>query len=361
LFSGDLWAGAEQMIYALLAGLHRRNQYRLLAIALTQGTLSRRLAEIGVETYVIDDSTCSLPTVLMRAYRLLRRRNVRLIHTHRYKENIVGGLLGKLLGVNALMSTVHGLPEPTGTRTGWKLGLKDKLNWYVLGSWFSCVVAVSLELRKQLIETGKFDRCKMVVVHNGVSSVIPVNRGKSKERKMQIGTAGRLVAVKDLDLFIDVAADVLQKESNVQFRILGDGPLREQLADRVLRLGLADIVFEGYREDAHSFYDDIDIYLNTSLHEGLPLSVLEAMARGKPVIAPMVGGIPEVVLDGEEGFLIKSRDSKEFAAKCLALIRDRQLLEKMGNNGSRTVREKFSSDRMSSAYHELYEQILGHA
>lgn len=360
LFSGDLWAGAEQVIYALLAGLHQRNQYHLLAISMTQGALSRKLTEIGVETYVIDESKHSLPAVLMQAYRILRNRNVRLIHTHRYKENIVGGLLGKLLGVQALVSTVHGAPEPTDAKKGWGLRLKEGLNCYMLGNWYSCVVAVSLDLKKYLMATGKFVRCRLAVVHNGVPLMIPTPRGKAKGRELQIGTAGRLVAVKDLGLFIDVAAAVLREEPTVQFRILGDGPLKPQLMERVGSLGLADtVVFEGYKEDARSFYDEIDIYLNTSLHEGLPLSILEAMAKGRPVIAPMVGGIPEVILDGEEGFLIKSRESKEFAAKCLSLIRDRQLLEKMGSNAHRKIQEKFSSGQMSNSYYELYEEIMG--
>jgi glycosyltransferase involved in cell wall biosynthesis len=224
------------------------------------------------------------------------------------------------------------------------------------------VVAVSLDLKKQLMATGKFDACKLAVVHNGVPPITLSVRVKYNERKLQIGTAGRLVEVKDLNLFIDVAADVLREVSNICFRILGDGPLKQQLSDRVRELGLADtVVFEGYREDARAFYDEIDIYLNTSLHEGLPLSILEAMAKGRPVVAPMVGGIPEVISNGQEGFLIEGRDSKEFAAKCLLLIRDRHLLESMGNNAHKKIQEKFSSAQMTSAYIELYEVVMGKA
>lgn len=165
--------------------------------------------------------------------------------------------------------------------------------------------------------------------------------------------------MKDFNLFIDVAACVLQEESNVRFRILGDGPLKQRLAERVRELGLVDTVaLEGYREDAHGFYREIDIYLNTSIHEGLPLSILEAMAKGRPVVAPMVGGIPEVIKNGQEGFLIESRDSKEFAEKCLLLVRDRQLMESMGRNAHKTIQEKFSSARMIHAYGKLYELMM---
>lgn len=354
--SGDLWAGAEQMIYTLLAGLRQQQRYNLLAISMTHGTLSRKLAEIGVESYVIDESTCSLSTIVGRAYQLLRKRNVGLIHTHRYKENVVGGILGKLLGVRALMSTVHGLPEPASEKVSCMPRLKEELNRYVLSNWYSCVVAVSLDLEKQLRATGKFDRCNIAVVHNGVPSVTPSVQEKSIERKLQIGTAGRLVEVKDFNLFIDVAAGVLQEVSNVQFRILGDGPLKQHLTERVQELGLVDtVVFEGYSEDAHAFYDEIDIYLNTSIHEGLPLSILEAMAKGRPVVAPMVGGIPEIIINGQDGFLVNSRDSKAFAEKCLLLVRDGQLMEIMGKNAHRKIQDKFSSARMVQAYGELYE------
>lgn len=328
---------------------------------MTHGTLSRKLTESGVENYVIDESICSLPTIVGRIYQLLRKRNVELIHAHRYKENIVGGILGKLLGVRALMSTVHGLPEPTSERIGCMPRLKEEVNRYVLRNWYSCVVAVSFDLERQLRETRKFDRCNIAVVHNGVSSTASLIHEKSIERKLQIGTAGRLVKVKDLNLFIDVAAVVLREESNVRFRILGDGPLKQRLTERVRELGLLDkVVFEGYREDAQAFYDEIDIYLNTSIHEGLPLSILEAMAKGRPVVAPMVGGIPEIIINGQDGFLIKSRDSKEFAAKCLLLVRNRQLMEAMGKNAHRKIQDKFSSFQMVQAYGELYERYGSH-
>ncbi len=354
--SGDLWAGAEQMIYALLAGLRQQQRHNLLVILMTHGTLSRKLTEIGVENYVIDESIYSLPRIIGRAYQLLRKRNVELIHAHRHKENVVGGILGKLLGVRALMSTVHGLPEPTSDKVGCMPRLKEELNRYVLRNWYSCMVAVSFDLERQLREIGKFDGCNIAVVHNGVSSTVSLIHERSAEQKLQIGTAGRLVEVKDFNLFIDVAAGVLQEVSNVRFRILGDGPLKQRLTEQVRELGLLDtIVFEGYREDAHAFYDEIDIYLNTSIHEGLPLSILEAMAKGRPVVAPMVGGIPEIIVNGQDGFLIKSRDRKEFAAKCLLLVRDRQLMDAMGKNAQRKIQDKFSSARMVQAYGELYE------
>lgn len=359
LCSGDLWAGAEQMIYALLAGLRQQSRHDLIAILMAHGTLSRKLAEIDVETHVIDESIYSLPRIIGRAYQLLRKRNIGLIHSHRHKENVIGGILSKLLGVRALISTVHGLPEYLSENMGLKSRLKEELNRYVLGNWFSRIVVVSHDLEKQLKATGRFDKCNIVIVHNGVSSLTSATQGTSTERRPQIGTAGRLVEVKDLNLFIDVAADVLQEVPNVQFRILGDGPLKQRLVERVGELGFTDsIVFEGYREDARAFYDEIDIYLNTSIHEGLPLSILEAMAKGRPVVAPLVGGIPEIIMNRQEGFLIESRNSKDFAAKCILLLRDEKLMDTMGKNAHKKIQEEFSSVRMIQAYGELYETMV---
>jgi len=360
VFSGDLWAGAEQMIYGLLRELQKRKDYDILALAMTGGTLSRKLNEAGISCHVLDESTGSFPALVMRAYSLLRGRNVGLLHAHRYKENLLAGLLGKLLGVRALVSTMHGSSERTAGGSRCPSTKVEKLNYYVLKNWYARVVPVSMEMKRHLVTGRVFDEDHLTVIHNGIALQDGPCRVRPDRPIFHIGTAGRLVEIKGLDLFIDVAAAVQKQEANVQFHILGDGPLRQELVYAVKRMGLDSvIIFEGYREQARTFYEDMDIYLNTSHHEGLPLSILEAMAVETPIVAPNVGGIAEVISDGVEGFLIDGRSSEDFAARCLTLIRNPQVRATLGMNARRKVQAEYSCQGMAAAYENLYKEVIG--
>ena len=106
------------------------------------------------------------------------------------------------------------------------------------------------------------------------------------------------------------------------------------------------------------FYKGLDLYINTSLHEGFPMSVLEAMSHGLPVVAPIEGGIKEVVTDGLQGFLIEGRDPKRFAQKCLAIYQDKYMRQRMGAASREKVAREYSIETMAEKYYELYRKVL---
>ena len=115
---------------------------------------------------------------------------------------------------------------------------------------------------------------------------------------------------------------------------------------------------KGHVEDVSAFYRGLDVYLNTSLHEGIPMSILEAMAHNLPVIAPAVGGLVEIIEDGVDGFLVASRDPEVFAEKCL-LLRDPELRLRMGRAARAKVERCFSADMMARSYLRLYHELAG--
>ena len=172
-----------------------------------------------------------------------------------------------------------------------------------------------------------------------------------------IGWVGRLVPIKGLDLFLDVAAVLRRHTPAVRFSILGDGPLRGELGRQAARLGLTDCIeFVAPRPDPFGYYGSLDLYLNTSVHEGLPLSIVEAMACGTPVVSAAVGGIPEIVTHGEHGFLVQGRDPARFAERCLALMRDNRLRRTMGGDAAAAARSGLSAEAMARQYRGLYEE-----
>jgi len=140
--------------------------------------------------------------------------------------------------------------------------------------------------------------------------------------------------------------------------LAGEGPERVELQVLIQQYGLNEtFVLQGHLEDMQSFYRSLDLYLNTSVHEGIPMSILEAMAYGLPVIAPNVGGISEIVSDGEDGYLVDTRDPRAFAEKCFLLYKNRQLRQRMAGAAREKIVRSFSVENMAAQYHELYLSI----
>jgi len=360
IFSGDLWAGAEVMVFHLLDELRKEPHLKILALSLNEGILSRKLRDSGIETHVISEADHSFAVILLKAYRALKGQRIRVIHSHRYKENLLAFFLAKSTGAGCLAATLHGLSEPPlDVENGdERIGLKTKLDYFLLKHFFTRVVAVSQNMKQVLVQKYGFRPEKIDVIYNG----IPIPPGEfsgrdSRDAIFQIGTVGRMVPVKDYGLFLEVAAEMRRQTDKVRFSILGDGPLKEALIRKTKELKMEDDVdFLSPRPDPFSYYQSLDLYLNTSLHEGIPLSILEAMACGRPVVAPKVGGIPEIVSDGEDGFLIDGRDPKKFSDGCLGLLRDKNLRMRIGENASKKVSARFSRLRMAQSYLKLYQQ-----
>ena len=357
VFSGDLWAGAEVMIYNLLARLHQDGRAGLRAISLNDGILVRKLGEAGVSVEVIPESRHSFPEIVRRAAALLGSERIDIIHTHRYKENLIGFLIASTLRPRRLMTTVHGLPENVAVETGKvKRSLRRSINDRLLRHGFTQVVAVSEEMKRALTERHRIRREKIRVIYNGIPpGPDPGHDGQAPREGVHIGTVGRFVPVKDFDLFLRLAAELRDRLPRVRLSILGEGPLRASLQDRARSLGVQEIVdFPPPRPDPRPFYRSLDLYVNTSLHEGIPLSILEAMACETVVVAPRVGGIPEIITHEREGLLPEERSPTSFAEACLRILGDDSLRHRMARAARQRVLERFSDEAMASSYDAAY-------
>ena len=150
-----------------------------------------------------------------------------------------------------------------------------------------------------------------------------------------------------------------QGPKNIKFHLAGEGPERAKLQAIIQEYNLNEtFVLKGHLEDMLPFYRSLDIYLNTSVHEGLPMSILEAMAYSLPVVAPDVGGISEVINNGEDGCLIENRDPKTFAEKCFLLYENRELRRRMAWAAREKIIKSFSVENMAAQYHKLYLNVV---
>ena len=364
LFSGDLWAGAEVAIFNLLSSLARDPSLSVIALALNEGEVTERLRRAGVVTHVIPESRYGSVGILARAVRVLRDADVRILHSHRYKENVLAAVLATRLRIPTLITTIHGLPESPASTAGQarRARWRARLDFSVVRRLFSAAVAVSDEMKHVLTAQYGFRPAQVEVIRNGGRFPPRAVPGRMGGESFHIGTVGRMVPVKGLDLFLDAAAALRRQTPHVRFSILGDGPLREDLVRQARALGIDDCTdFVAPCPDPFGYYDSLDVYVNTSLHEGLPLSVVEAMACGKPIVSAAVGGIPEVVTHGEHGFLVQEREADRFADLYLTLMRDDSLRAKMGESAATTAHSRLSAGAMAEAYRRLYDRCASGA
>jgi glycosyltransferase involved in cell wall biosynthesis len=225
------------------------------------------------------------------------------------------------------------------------------------------IFAVSADLRQHMIAEG-LPPDRITVVYNGVEAgrePAPAERIEAKralgfqQDDVLLGTVGRLDPVKELPTMIRAVAIVRASGVRCRLAIVGSGPAASALAELSQALNLGDAVgLVGYRNDIGSMLAAFDLYLNSSIHEGVSLTLLEAMAAGLPIIATRVGGNPEVVIHGQTGLLIPPRDAQALADAIRALLRSPNHRQAMGHAARARVVEQFSVDRMVRSYHQSY-------
>ncbi len=241
LFSGDLWAGAEVMIFNLLKQLHAHPSIRVIALSLNEGTLTDKLRTAGIQTCVVDENRHTFPQIFIQAWRFLKNQQIDVLHAHRYKENLLALLLGMRLCIPRRIATLHGLAESFTDGSRRKDTLTHRINHLVLRQ-FSRVVAVSEEMKRSLIQTHRLAPEKVAVIRNGIERPAPSMTQSEVEYvpagTLHIGTVGRMVPVKDYDLFLEVAAEMGKRFKKVQFSLLGEGALKAHLQAQCNRLDL---------------------------------------------------------------------------------------------------------------------------
>jgi glycosyltransferase involved in cell wall biosynthesis len=356
VISGDLWAGAEVMGLRLLTGLAEKKGVEISAILLNEGKLAREIQNLGIPIDVVDEARLNFFQIHKRCHENLMKFQPDIVHTHRMKENILGYLSSRNTGRGiSLICTQHGLDEPQ-LRLKWKL--LSRANRYILSRYFQNIVAVSEDIRITLSKKHRLPSEKLVVIHNGTEIPEEINDDRGNH-PFTIGSAGRFFPIKDYSFFVEVAAEINRNAKDICFELAGEGPEFENISERIYRYGLQDVFrLKGFMENMSEFYKGLDLYINTSLHEGFPMSVLEALSHGVPVVAPNEGGIKEVVTDGLQGFLIEGRDPRRFAQKCLAIYQDQNMRQRMGDASREKVAREYSIETMAEKYYVLYGKVL---
>lgn len=347
-------------IYYLLRALHARPDTIVSALLLNPGELADRLKAAGVAVTVVDERTASIGALLRCVLREIRSTGARVVHTHRFKENIIGSVAARLSGRAISVRTVHGHPEHTRNSS-----LRHTVSRF-LDAVTAClqvgIIGVSGELCEYL--RAQLPRDRVFFVPNGIDTATVARVASEPSSyvagpKWNVVLLGRLVRVKRVDLFLEAAAQLaVAQPDRYRFVVVGDGPLLAEATAAAARLGLADDVdFLGFQSNSLAILKQMNCLVMTSDHEGLPMVVLEALCLGVPIVAHAVGGLPEA-LEGIPGHRLVSQHTPGGYAAAIAEVAD--LARDTSHGGPQCLLPPhFEISSTAEQYAKLYRDLLG--
>jgi glycosyltransferase involved in cell wall biosynthesis len=366
IVSGDLWAGAEVQMYTIAQSLAADPEIDLYVVILNEKELAARLRELPIEIFIVDETRYSFRRIFEKASSYLTEKSIDILHSHRYKENILAAKLKKRLGIKHAVQTVHGASEPMKGIRKIKAELYSMANRYYTRRYFDKIIAVSADLMNQLKNI--YPENKLVNIHNSVNQAnLKINKNRAnvfmefgiENDAILIGTAGRMAPIKGYDIFLEAAKIIASKHSNARFLLVGDGPLLPNLKKRAAVLGLSDkVVFPGFRNDIPDILNALDIFVISSHHEGIPMIVLEAMALNLAVVSTAVGGIKEIIESDISGLLVEPGNPHALADCCIRLIGDLSLRRRIQEAAGKRIQAEYSADIQKQRLKKLYTQLM---
>ncbi|RYZ30949.1 MAG: glycosyltransferase family 1 protein [Chitinophagaceae bacterium] len=303
-----------------------------------------------------------------------------IVHTHAAKPGALGRLAASVCGVPAIVHTYHGHVFHSYFND-LKSGVYINAERF-LARRSSTLIAISEAQRKELVDDFKIASAdKFRVIQLGLDldkfcESQAEKRAKFREEfcvgddEIAIGIIGRLVPVKNHDLFLTAIAHAVKNSpKKIKAFIVGDGETRSDLENKANQLGLAfstqndkthphPLVFTSWRSDVDTINAGLDIIALTSLNEGTPVSLIEAQAANKPIVSTRVGGIGDIVVEGKTALLADVTDSDTFSAHLLNLVNDDALRKTLGANSSQYVMKRFSYQRLMKDMSDLYYELL---
>ncbi|TMK57569.1 MAG: glycosyltransferase family 4 protein [Actinobacteria bacterium] len=364
-----LTAGLRDRGYetVLVAGTLARGEDSMAFVAEGLGVEVVSIPELGREISPVRDLLATL-----RLAALIRRERPQILHTHTAKAGTVGRVAALLAGrarPPIVVHTFHG-----HVLHGYFDPLRSRF-FRLLERWLArhttALVAVSPQVRDDLVSLGVAPPEKFAVVRLGIELDERVGGGADGREETRrylgippdrftVGWVGRMTAVKRIEDVLDGFKRLQERGIEATLCLVGDGPDRAGLERRTHELGIMrDTLFLGYQEDVGSLYAAFDALVLPSGNEGTPVSVIEALAAGTPVVATRVGGVPDVVRDGEDGFLVDPGSTDDLADRLAELARDPALRERLGAAGRARVLSRYAVDRLVDDVDRLYQSLLG--
>jgi glycosyltransferase involved in cell wall biosynthesis len=362
-----LSAGLTERGYdtTLVAGTVGRGEESMAFVAERAGATVVTLRSLSREISPLHDAIA-----VVQLARLIRRVRPRILHTHTAKAGAVGRVAALLAGSARpplVVHTFHG-----HVLRGYFGPLKTtvfRVLETLLARMTTVLVAVSPEVRDDLVQLRVAPREKFVVIRLGIELEQRVQTDEAREEvrrrlgippeRFVVGWLGRMTGVKQTTELLDLLAVLRERGTDAGLLVVGDGPDRDAFEQRALELGLArHCQFLGYQTDVAPWFAAMDAVALPSGNEGTPVTVIEALAAGKPVAAYGVGGVPDVVRDGIDGYVVAPGDVAGLAERLARLAADGGLRERMGAAGRERVLERYGVRRLLEDVDRLYRETM---
>lgn len=348
--------GAGSWLLNLLGAIDKE-RFDIKVVLPTGSMLIDKVEELGFEAIPVDgmkDKSFDAGAVSLMLG-IFRRERPQIVHTH---ASLSARLAARMAGMKVI-NTKHCIDSK-------KTGIK-KLAASCLNNLLSDRIIAVSEAVKQNVAYNGVPESKISVIYGGIRPVKELSsEDKSRVRQkwgieaedVVVGIVARLADVKGHKYFVDAAEIISRDNVNVKFLIAGIGPKEQELKDLVWQRGLTDrVVFTGFMENIYEIFNIIDINVISSLSEALCLSLIEGMYVGKPSVATNTGGIPEIVKDGYNGYLVPVGNPSMLAERILKLVNNPELRKTMGDKGRELAVRDFTADAMARAIEELYEEV----
>jgi len=298
------------------------------------------------------------PVTIIKLSRIISKNKIDIILTNTAKELRLSGVASKLSRRGKIIAR-HGIDFP----------LKNKFHYrFTYNKLTNIVIANSEATKKTLLRNAPWlNPEKIKVIYNGINTTdYDINKTRNLRKELGISTdlpligfVGRLDIQKGIKDLLNAFLQVRNK-INANLLIAGEGELEENIKDFILRNNLKDSVrLLGFREDINNIMRTIDLLILPSLWEGFGIVLIEAMAAGKPCITTQISSMPEIVENNISGIVVQPEDSSSIAQACIKILSDKELGNKMGVEGKRIVKEKFSIEKMINNYEDIFNKLPG--
>lgn len=353
--TAQTWRGGQGQVRYTVLGL-RAIGHRAALVAHPDGELLRRMSE-GLDLIPLAPRSEIDLGAAWRLSRVVKQLRPEIVHAHDPH--------GVAMAATAL-SIAAPTPRPplvATRRIEFKIARNSFSRWKY--AQVDCFIAISRAVRDRLVADG-IPRSKIEIVHEGVDvdrvAALPSGNVHAllflPTGAPVVGTIGALVAQKDHHTLIEAAALVVREVPDVRFVVLGEGELRGALEEQIKHRHLERHVFlAGFRADVLELMKDFDVFALSSTHEGMCTSLIDAMAARKAAVATAVGGVPEVVVDGETGFLVPARDHRAMADRIAWLLKHETFRRRMGDAAAERARERFTVERMVEETAAVYDRL----
>lgn len=346
----SLEMGGAEILVAQLCRLQRKHGHDVSVIAYSNlGTLGEQLVAEGFSVVVLGEAPFT--RTFLRFVSAFRRLRPDVVHCHNPAPTLQAAIPARLAGTRSVLSTRHSLVAPP-------YDLSEEKAFNFVARFCKWVVGICDVTCENLRHTPGAHRDKIVRVYNGVDPMVRIPaEGCPAKKGLTLLFVGRLAPIKDLSTLVRATAIAVRRLPDLHLWVVGHGAERGGLDSLVAELGVSEnVTFWGERLDVAGFFSAADIYCMSSLSEGLPMSLLQAMSLGVPAIVTDIGGMAEVVRNSNAGLTTPVGDYDAMADAIVQLASDPEHRQALADNASNAYRQHFTLERMNASYMELYNR-----